>query len=648
MRSRLLFRLLLASACAAAVAPATAPAQDPVPANPPMPGKFELLGSNALMNRGMNSAIAVLDGYAYIGSRTDGSHANAGVFVVDVRDPAKPTIVKEIGPADGEGLPTQSSRELRIIPDQKLLLVLNHACNEAIHRCAGAANAGAAPLPSNFNIFDIAGENAANPKLVATWEPSAQGPQTPHEFFIWSDPKRSGRVLMYYSDPGGSDGEIIVADLSEVRSGKVTEISKFNPEAGGRLHSMSVSADGRKLFMAALTGGYLVGDTSQIADNKPEPVIKQITPQDNAPTWEGPGAHSAVGLPGRPGRTMITDEVYGQVPGLLADHGCPWGWVRFIDDSRPAKPNVISEYRLKVNETDYCGAVSPLRNSTASFASHNPTLTEHLAILTWHGSGLQAIDTTNPAAPTGAAEYLPTPLPAVQTEDPVLSSGIDKVVMWSFPHIIDGLIYVVDLRNGLYILRYKGPYEEEVSRVKFLDGASNSGDQGRIENPKGAAGAGSGAGGAGGGGAGAGGGSQGSANPAVGGPAPCLAGTVRARGKSLSRFTLGMTTAQAKLRGGPASRSTATALRYCATGGGKIGVALRRGKVAAIGTTVRGVRVPGFRVGGKARGNGIVVRRGRGYVVIARVARRRVRSVAVASGKVSRRTAKSLLASAGV
>ncbi len=48
--------------------------------------------------------------------------------------------------------------------------------------------------------------------------------------------------------------------------------------------------------------------------------------------------------------------------------------------------------------------------------------------------------------------------------------------MWSYPVIEDGLIYVVDLRNGLYILKYNGPYEQEVADVKFLEGNSNQGD----------------------------------------------------------------------------------------------------------------------------------------------------------------------------
>src|SRR5688500_14227404 len=117
-------RLCLLTLAFLLAAAAGAVAQAP-PAPTPMPGKFEQIGHHPLMMRGMNAALAVYNGYAYVGNRTDGSHLNPGVFVVDVRDPGKPAIVKEMGPPD-EGLPTQSSRELRILPDQKLLLVLNH------------------------------------------------------------------------------------------------------------------------------------------------------------------------------------------------------------------------------------------------------------------------------------------------------------------------------------------------------------------------------------------------------------------------------------------------------------------------------------------------------------------------------------------
>jgi hypothetical protein len=334
---------------------------------------------------------------------------------------------------------------------------------------------------------------------------------------------------------------------------------------------------------------------------------------------------------------MITDEVYAYVPGLLNDHGCPWGWVRFIDDTRPQRPNVISEYKLPANEADYCGQVSPDRNSTASFAAHNPTLTEHLAILTWHSYGLQAIDTTNPAAPTGAASFLPAPVPVVQTEDPILSSGRDKVVMWSFPHIVDGLVYVVDLRNGLYVLRYKGPFENEVGRSKFLDGASNSGDFGRINGTAASTPSGSG-GGSGGGGSTNRPAGPSTANPAIGGPAPCLAGPVRVKGKRLSRFTLGMKRTDAQLRGGPAKKSTRTALRWCSAQGGDIAVVTRRGKVVFIATTSRkAAGFPrGWRPGSRFRGRrqkGFAFAYRGGRTIIVRTKGKRIRAAAIAQGK---------------
>jgi hypothetical protein len=91
------------------------------------------------------------------------------------------------------------------------------------------------------------------------------------------------------------------------------------------------------------------------------------------------------------------------------------------------------------------------------------------------------IDISNPAKPKQAAVFVPDPLLFVLQEDPALSAGQDKVAMWSYPVIKNGLIYVVDLRNGLYILKYKGPFADEVSSTDFLEGNSNLGDAIRFE-----------------------------------------------------------------------------------------------------------------------------------------------------------------------
>jgi hypothetical protein len=523
------------------VDPAGQRAALPAP-SPAMPGRFELLGHEPLMNRGMNAAIAVHGNYVYVGYRSDGTHLNSGVMVVDASNPKAPKVVHQIGPPE-EGNIAESSRELRVLPQQQLLLVLNHGCSELIHRCVNIANSGISLANANIRFYDIAGANAANPKLVATYVPSVETePQIPHEFFIWSDPQRPGRVLLYETRPSGSGTALFVVDISHARENKFEEIGFWageisDPDADVRLHSLTLSGDGRRAYVAYLGGGFIVADTSDFADNKPKPDIRQLTPGEKRVHWGDPGAHSAIQIPGRPQWAMTTDEVYGKLGGVLAGHGCPWGWVRFIDIADPAAPRVASQYRLPSNDPAICGSVGADRDNFSSFSSHNPTLTPHLAFVTWHSAGLQAIDITDPEHPTGAAQYLPDPLPLVDTEDPALSSGTDKVVMWSFPIVQNGLIYAIDIRNGLYILRYHGPHEDEVSQVGFLDGNSNSGDIVRFDTPGATAGA-------------------------TAGPA-CLAAPLKLGARTLGPFALGQTRAKAMLRAGPATRAKGRTASWC-------------------------------------------------------------------------------------
>ena len=103
----------------------------------------------------------------------------------------------------------------------------------------------------------------------------------------------------------------------------------------------------------------------------------------------------------------------------------------------------------------------------------------------WHSGGEQAIDVSDPGVPAQAGWFSPTPLATVANEDPALSRGPNKVVMWSFPIIRDGLIYVVDIRNGLYVLRYTGPPADEVAAISFLEGNSDLGDAQRLAKSSG-------------------------------------------------------------------------------------------------------------------------------------------------------------------
>jgi hypothetical protein len=449
---------------------------------------FELVGHDPLLSRGMNAALAVHGDYAYVGSRTDGSpqHKNPGILVVDVSDPAATEVVHEIGAPDA-GLVGETSRELRIWPEQELLIVLNFGCSSVIHACTAGETRG-----SRITFFDISGDKAAAPELVSTYKAS----RTPHEFFLWVDPARpSERALLFNSTPTSSKTlpSMIVTDISKAREGTFTETPWVATFDGGtfdngekedrRLHSMAVSNDGSRTYLSFLGSGFLVLDTSQVAAGTPEPTIELVTPPENRAHWSNPGAHSGVKIPGRD-FAFATDEVYGDALDALGPHGCPWGWVRTLDIADEAAPKVIAEYKVEQNTPEYCksGAGQDPANTVAtSYSAHNPTLTPDLAFLSWHSVGLEAVDISDPAAPRPAGRFDPEPLSSVATEDPALTSGRDKTAMWSYPVVKDGLIYVIDLRNGLYILRYTGEGAADVAEIDFLEGNSNLGDALRFE-----------------------------------------------------------------------------------------------------------------------------------------------------------------------
>ena len=482
---------------------------------------FTLVGANPLFGRGMNAALASYGQYIYVGNRTDGSsrcgvgdprgavdpdscpHPHPGILVLDASHPANPTVVGEFGEEFTTGVNLgQTSRELRVWPQQKLLMVMYFRCSAVIHACPPSADTW------RIRFFDLT--DPLHPSLVATYVPSRK----PHEMYLWLDPEDPARALLWLSTPTTSANpaiaNLVITDISRAREGVFTEIAAGNwnqvfPGASDptaydfdlALHSMTPSADGRRTYLAYLRGGFGVLDTSTVADNQVPPGTVESLNDDlltrvPLPTWgtgphcEGHTAagcaesHSAVPLPGRPFAITI-DEVYGTF--TVPSFGWPWGWMRTWNVAQPRTPHLLAEYKLLQNTTAYTPA--PGENEFNSYSSHNPTPTRNLVIDAWHSGGLQAIDVSDPETPVQAGWFSPTPLGAVANEDPALSRGPNKVVMWSFPIISHGLIYVVDIRNGLYVLRYTGPRAREVNRIQFLEGNSNLGDALRLANSAG-------------------------------------------------------------------------------------------------------------------------------------------------------------------
>jgi hypothetical protein len=489
----------------------------------------------------MNAALALFDHYAYIGNRTDGSnscgdlngagpiapvltptnpdgrtctHVHPGILIVDIQDPANPTVVGEIpvevAAPNAAGQPVGvTSRELRVWPEKKLLIELSFRCSRVIHVCPRGNDT---TFAFAYRFFDLA--DPVHPVMIHRHvTTSAAGVAIkPHEFYLWTDPANQDRALLYESTPSVSVDparpNFVVEDISAVPGGgdvKLVAQGNWNQLFPGAsnpaaydfdlsLHSMTPTPDGKTTYLAYLRGGMLVLDTSDVVNNvSPGTVIslndKLLTPIANRATW-GAGAHcdgntsvgcgeshSAVPVPGRPFEVSI-DEVYGKF--TTPSFGWPWGWMRIIDVGDPSAPQIVGEYKIFQDTQAFASQADPDTQNYTSYSTHNPVVLPQLVIDSWHSGGLQAVNIADPKRPHQAGWFSPVPLDSVALEDPALSRGPNKVVMWSFPIIRDGLIYVVDIRNGLYILRYTGFQQHVVDHIAFLEGNSNLGDAARI------------------------------------------------------------------------------------------------------------------------------------------------------------------------
>src|SRR5207247_2489845 len=196
---------------------------------------FQLVGANQLFDRGMNAALAIYDHYAYVGNRTDGSdtcgvgdprsgvtpcpHPHPGILITDIADPANPTVVGEIGPpyAGQVGITT---RELRVWPQKKLLMVMTFRCSAVIHACPAGNDT---TFPFDIKFFDLS--DPVHPRFISSYVPtSAAGTKVkPHEMYLWVDPKNRDRALLWLSTPSVSVNparpNLMIVDISAVPSG---------------------------------------------------------------------------------------------------------------------------------------------------------------------------------------------------------------------------------------------------------------------------------------------------------------------------------------------------------------------------------------------------------------------------------------------
>ena len=476
----------LAAATVAAIAPAGAATPSNVGAASVygLTKNFRLVGHTDLGKRGMNSPIAVAGRCVYVGDRYYSASAsepvrhNGGIAIVDVRKPSAP---KQVGVIPPTGLSTQ--REIRADAGLGILVV------EGYSPFIDGWTPGDAAI-NYLKVYDIHSD-CLHPKLLSTFD---FGPRAPHEFFLWKDKAHPGRALAYvtftiYSpdlmvidltDPAGP----ALAGVYDLGIDQAQKTADFADESGsGYTHSLTVSDDGTRAYMAAWDYGFYTLDTSLLA-NPPSGKIGVARPVGIGKLDYGHNVHSAAQIPGRQ-EMLFTQEDYAK-----AGHGCPFGILRTgkMDANGDGGATLDGTFSLPENDQAKCGQ----KNGT--FSSHNPTLFHDVALLSWYSGGLRAVDLADPSHLHEDAAFVPRPsfVPTLRDARLFFPSKSTKAgplptdstypgsiapqwtgAMWSYPVVQNGLIYVVDIDLGLYILRYTGPHASEVAKAPFVEGNSS-------------------------------------------------------------------------------------------------------------------------------------------------------------------------------
>jgi hypothetical protein len=445
---------------------------------------FSVVGHTSLDRRGMNSPLAVAGRCVYVGDRYYSQSADepvrpdGGIAIVDAADPAHPRQVGVIPPV---GLSTQ--RELRA--DAGLGILVVEGYSPFIDGAVGSSES-----LNYLKVYDIH-DDCTRPRLLSTYD---FGPRAPHEFFLWKDPNRPGRALAYVTFTIYSP-DLLVLDLSDPASPALAgaydlgvdqthKTVDFVDESGsGYLHSLAVSDDGTRAYLATWDYGYYELDTSMLANPPVVDVgVGVARPVGVGHFDDGHTVHSAVPFAGGRPYLVFTQEDYAN-----AGHGCPFGTLRTGRIGNDGGATQLAEFSLPENDPARCG------DKNGTFSSHNPTLFPHLALLTWYSGGLRAVDLTDPAQPYEDGAFVPDPTFTPQLRDDRLFFPAEDTpgtlptdttkpgstaprwtgAMWSYPVVQDGLIYVVDIDLGLYILRYDGPHATEVSQARFVEGNSS-------------------------------------------------------------------------------------------------------------------------------------------------------------------------------
>jgi hypothetical protein len=305
-------------------------------------------------------------------------------------------------------------------------------------------------------------------------------------------------------------------------------------ESGDRrehLHEGIMSTDGNRIYMSEYRDGFFMLDSSLLVKTlrgeatcnpamptQPEAPTHCLKPlnadydarEDTAPPLNAGWHHTPTRVPDRPyvfegeesgGPNVAAQMVNGlrvvEEPLQIAS-SCPGSFLRMIYagekeyfGSRTGGtllrgdlfPETVGYYGLEEQKPENCGptgfkpGTAPLTSSW--FSPHDGITFPNVAIWTYYGAGLRAVDISNPFMLREAGVFVNQPVKRVRwasygdqgSDVPGGPDGLLRmrptatppaVFAFSYAVVKDRFVIYADIHSGLYVLRYKGPFKGEI------------------------------------------------------------------------------------------------------------------------------------------------------------------------------------------
>jgi hypothetical protein len=343
------------------------------------------------------------------GTRLYLSYWDAGVIILDVRDPANPFVLGRTGfPLGAEG----NAHSIETADRERILI---------------QADEDFSPFELQFRSNAFAGSRLAveasyTPPIVEQPGKAMAGDVAHVGRGCPADPRPT--------PPNGTGSGITVADpyLNDP-AGKIALIERGGCRFDNKI-ARAQQAGATGVIVYNLAGGP-DGDEALILMGGDSPVI------------DGP--------PGIAGTVAMIPAVFVQrSTGLLLRDGTQpvnaraaavfngWGFLRFFDISDPANPVQLSTFAT-ANTNNESVALDGI------WSVHNPERKGNTLYVSWYSDGVRVLDIRRPAQPREIASWTGRGAPA----------GAPPVNIWSVvPH--RGLLLASDRDFGLYVLRHRG------------------------------------------------------------------------------------------------------------------------------------------------------------------------------------------------